>query len=63
MNYENYSKDLFEPRSDYRKIVLSMFLIKDDKKLIIEVGLSERDINRINLKFKIFLLEQHEEHL
>ena len=31
MNYENYFKDLFESIEDYRKIVLLIFLIKNDK--------------------------------
>ena len=27
------------------------------------IGFSERDINRLNLEFRNFLLEQHEEYL
>ena len=37
-----YSKDLFESIPDYREIVLSMFLIKDDKNLLKEVGFSKK---------------------
>ena len=33
MNSVNYSEDLFESIPDYRKIVLLMFLIKNDVNL------------------------------
>ena len=46
MNNLNYFNDLFESINDYRKIVLMMFLIKDDKNLLKEVGFSKNDINR-----------------
>ena len=46
MNNVNYFRDLFESISDYRKIVLLMFLIKDDKNLLKEVGFSRNDINQ-----------------
>ena len=45
MNNVKYFKDLFESITDYRKIVLLMFLIKDDKNLLKEVGFSKSDIN------------------
>ena len=38
-----------------------LFLIKNDKDLLLEIGFSERDINRLNLEFKNILKEQHEE--
>ena len=59
----NYFKDLFEPITDYRKIVLLMFLIKDDKNLIKEVGFSKNDINSLSLEFKNILLEEYEVYL
>ena len=59
----NYFRDKLESIPDYRKIVLLMFSIKNDKDLLLEIGFSERDINRLNLEFKKFLLEQHEEYL
>ena len=31
MNYENYFRDMFESITDYRKIVLLIFLIQNDK--------------------------------
>ena len=36
MNYENYFKDIFESIPDYRKIVLLIFLIQNDKNLLKE---------------------------
>ena len=63
MNNTNYFKDLFESIPDYRKIVLLLFLIKNDKDLLREVGFSEGDINRLNLEFKNILIDQHENYL
>ena len=59
----NYFKDLFESIPDYKKIVLLIFLIQNDKNLLHEIGFSERDINHLNLEFKNLLIDQHEEHL
>ena len=63
MNYETYFKDLFQSIPDYRKIVILIFLIQNDKNLLREVGFSERDINHLKLEFKNNLIEQHEEYL
>ena len=63
MNYENYFKDIFESIPDYRKIVLLIFLIQNDKNLLKEIGFSERDISLLNLEFKNILLEGYEEYL
>ena len=63
MDNVNYFKDLFESISDYTKIVLLMFLIKDDKNLLKEVGFSKNDINLLSLEFKNFLLEEYEHYL
>ena len=63
MNNTNYFKDLFESIPDYTKIVFLLFLIKNDKDLLREVGFSERDINCLNLEFKNILIDQHEKHL
>ena len=59
----NYFKDLFESISDYKKIVLLVFLIQNDKNLLKEIGFSKNDINCLNLEFKNILIEQHEEYL
>ena len=63
MNNENYFKDIFESIHDYKKIVLLIFLIQNDKNLLHEVGFSQRDINRLSKEFKNILIEQHEEWL
>ena len=63
MDKENYFKDLFESIHDYRKIVIILILIQNDKDLLLELGFSERDINRLNEEFKNIIIEQHEEYL
>ena len=63
MDQVNYFKDLFESISDYRKIVLLMFLNQIAKNLLGEIGFSERDINRLSLEFKNIFIEQHEKIL
>ena len=63
MNYEIYFKDFFESITDFRKVVLILIQIKDDKILIKEVGFSKKDMNQLPLEFKIMLLEQHEIYL
>ena len=63
MNNLNYFKELFESINDYKKIVLLMFLIKDDKNLLKEVGFSKNDINLLSLEFKKILLEEYENYL
>ena len=63
MNYENFFKDIFKSILGYRKIVLLILLIKNDKDLLLAIGFSERDINRLNLECKKILIEQHEEYL
>ena len=63
MNNVNYFKDLFEIIDDYRKIVLLIFLIKNDNDLLTECGFLKDDINRLNKEFKNILIEQNEEYL
>ena len=63
MNNENYFKDIFESIQDYKKIVLLIFLIQNDKNLLNEVGFSTNNIISLNIEFKNFLLEQNEEYL
>ena len=48
----NCFKDIFESIHDYKKIVLLILLIQNDKNLIKEIGLSKNDINLLNLEFK-----------
>ena len=59
----NYFKDMFESIPDYKKIVLLIFLIQNDKNLLKEIGFSKKDINLINLEFKNIILEEFEEYL
>ena len=63
MNYENYFKELFKSISDYKKIVLLIFLIQNDKNLLTELGFSKNDINQLNLEFKNILINEFEEYL
>ena len=58
-----YFKDIFESIRDYRKIVLLIFLIQNDKNLLKEIGFSKHDINLLNLEFKNILLEEFENYL
>ena len=51
MDNENYFKEIFESIHDYKKIVLLIFLIQNDKNLLHEVGFSQRDINRLSIEF------------
>ena len=61
--YENYFKEFFESIPDYKKILLLIYLIQNDKNLLNEIGFSKNDINRLNLEFTKNLLEQNEEYL
>ena len=63
MDNSSYFNDIFESKSDYRKIVLLIFLIQNDKNLLHEVGFSERDIISLSKEFKNILMEQNEEYL
>ena len=63
MKNSNYFKDMFESIIDFRKIVLLIFLIQNDKNLLKEIGFSKNDINLLNLEFKNILLEEFENYL
>ena len=63
MNNVNYFRDIFGSITEYRKIVLLIFLIQNDKNLIKEKGLSKNDINLSNFEFKNILLEEFENYL
>ena len=63
MDNINYFQDILKSIHDYKKIVLLIFLIQNDKNLLHEVGFSQRDINRLSIEFKNILIEQHEEWL
>ena len=63
MKYENFSKDLFESIPDYKKIILLIFSIQNDKNLLKEIRFSKNDINLLNFEFKNILIELPEEYL
>ena len=63
MENENYFKDIFESIHDYKKIVLLIFLIQNDKNLLKEIGFSKNNINRLSIEFKNILLEEFEDYL
>ena len=58
MENENYFKDIFESITDYKKIVLLIFLIQNDKILLKEIGFNKNDINRLSIEFKNILLNK-----
>ena len=45
MGYIKYFKDVFESSPDYRKIVVIMFLIKNDVNLLNNCGFLKNDKN------------------
>ena len=63
MDKINYFKDIFESIHDYKKIVLLIFLIQNDKNFIKELGFSKNDITLLNLEFKNNLIEENEDFL
>ena len=63
MNNANYFINMFESLQDYRKIVLLIFLIQNDKNFLKEIGFSKNDNNLLNLEFKNILLEEFENYL
>ena len=63
MNNVNYFTHLFESIPDYNKIVLLLFLIKNDVNFLHECGFSKCDLIFLYKKFKSILLELNEEYL
>ena len=61
MENENYFKDIFESIHDYKKIFLLIFLIRNDKNLLKEIGFIKNDIIRLSTEFKKIILEEFEE--
>ena len=51
MDDVNYFKDLFDSIAENRKIVLLLFLAKDEMEFLSGIGLIERDINSLILEF------------
>ena len=63
MDNIDYFKDIFESIHDYKKIVLLIFLIQNDKNLLKEIGFSKNDIILLYLEFKNIIIEEFEEYL
>ena len=63
MNNINFFKDLFESIPDYKKIVLLMFIIKNDVNFLYECGFLKGDINFLYKEFKSILPELNEDYL
>ena len=63
MNNVNYFEDLYELIPDYRKIVLLMFLNKNDVNLLYEGGFLKGAIHYLYKNYKNILLELNEEYL
>ena len=63
MNYVTYFKSLFESIPDYKKIVLLILLIKNDKKFLQECRFLKSDNESLTNEFKSILIEQNEEYL
>ena len=61
MDSVNSFQDSFESIPDYKKIVLLMFLIKNDVNFLYECGFLKGDINYLNKELDIILLELNQE--
>ena len=55
--------DLFESIPDFKKIILLMFLIKNDFSFVYELGFLKGDINLLYKEFRNILLELIEDYL
>ena len=63
MKNENFFEEIFESIHDYKKIVILIFLIQNDKNLLKETGFRKNDINRLSIEFENILLEEFEYYL
>ena len=63
MNNVKYFTDLFASIPDYKKIVLIMFLIKNDVNFLYECRFSYGNINFLYKEHKNILLELNEDYL
>ena len=57
MDHVSFFKHLFESIPDYRKIVILLFLFKNDIDFLQECGFLRYDINRLCLELKTILIE------
>ena len=63
MDHIYYFTDLFESIPEYKKIVLLMFLNKNDVNFLYECGFLKGDINFLFKELKNILLELNEDYL
>ena len=63
MDNVNCFTGLFESIPDFKKIVLLMFLIKNDVNFLYESGFLKSNINFLYKEFKNILLELNEDYL
>ena len=63
MNNVNFFTELLESIADYKKIVLLLFLFKNDFIFLYECGFLKVDINFLYTEFKNILLELNENYL
>ena len=63
MDNIKYFKDIFDSIPHYKKIVLIMFLIKNDVNFLYECGFLKGDINFLYKEYKNILLELNEKYL
>ena len=63
MNNVNFFNDMFETIAVYKKIVLLLFIIKKDDKILYESGFLKGDIHYLQKKFKHISLELNQENL
>ena len=63
MNNSDYFKDIVESIPNYRKIVVLIYLIQNDKRLLEEIGFSKKIINSLNLEFNNVLINKFDEYL
>ena len=63
MDHINYFKDMLESIPNYRKTILLILLIQNDKDLMKQCGFLKSDIDRLSNDFKKFLMAQNEDCL
>ena len=63
MKNVNYFNDLFESIPDYRKIVLLLFLIKNDVNSLSECEFLKGDMHYLYKKFKNIFFELNQDYL
>ena len=61
MDNSKYFNDIIESIQDYKKIVLLIVLIQNDKNLLKEIGFSKSIVNRLSIEFKNKILEDIED--